>query len=64
MSDIYRGSRCPLCFNALYDGDWCQGPTTCANSGKPVKDSVRLSNAEAISAIDKAKAAGNYPIKP
>lgn len=47
----YRGSRCPICFWALYDGDWCQGPKWCANRGKSVEKPIRLTNAEAMEMI-------------
>jgi len=47
----YRGTRCPICFWALYDGDWCQGPKWCANRGKSVKKPIRLTNAEAMEMI-------------
>jgi hypothetical protein len=64
MSATYRSARCPLCFFALYDGDWCQGPKDCPNVGKPVENAVRLTSPEAIAAIDNAKDAQNYPLKP
>lgn len=47
----YRGTRCPICFWALYDGDWCQGPKWCANRGKSVEKPIRLTNAEAMEMI-------------
>jgi len=47
----YRGTRCPICFWALYDGDWCQGPKWCANRGKSVEIPIRLTNAEAAAMI-------------
>lgn len=47
----YRGTRCPICFWALYDGDWCQGPKWCANRGKSVEKPIRLTNSEAAEMI-------------
>lgn len=55
----YRGCRCPLCFWALYDGDWCQGPDDCPNRGKSVKCPVRLTNEEAAKLIAEKEAAKN-----
>jgi hypothetical protein len=46
-----RGSRCPICFWGLYDGDWCQGPKWCSNRGKSVDMAINLSNAEAAKMI-------------
>ena len=48
----YRGSRCPICLFALYDGDWCQGPAWCGNRGKSVENPAYLTNAEAIRMIE------------
>ena len=46
-STIHRGSRCGLCYWALYDGDWCQNPK-CAFSGKSVgANRIHLTNKEA-----------------
>jgi len=47
----YRGTRCPICFWALYDGDWCQGPKWCANRGKSVDKPIKLTNSEAMEMI-------------
>lgn len=47
----YRGARCPLCFWALYDGDFCQGPPRCPNKGKRVEYPVRMTTTEAMHAI-------------
>ena len=45
--EIYRGSRCGICYWALYDGDWCQNPD-CSMRHKSVGENrVRLTNAEA-----------------
>jgi hypothetical protein len=53
----YRGARCPLCFWALYDGDWCQGPPRCPNMGKSVVNPIRMSSTEAIKAINAQRGA-------
>lgn len=50
----HRGSRCPLCFWALYDEILCQGPEWCSNKGKPVADPVYLTNEEAGRAAGRA----------
>jgi len=42
----FRGSRCPVCFWALYDGDYCQN-SDCIRYGNSVHDPVHLSNKEA-----------------
>lgn len=43
----HRGSRCGVCYWALYDGDWCQNPK-CVMRGKSVNENrVRLTNEEA-----------------
>lgn len=47
----HRGTRCPICCWALYDGYWCQGPKWCANRGKSVKKPIYLTNAEAMEMI-------------
>ncbi|MDE2106798.1 MAG: helix-turn-helix transcriptional regulator [Patescibacteria group bacterium] len=42
-----RGSRCGVCYWALYDGDWCQNPK-CVMKGKSVNENrVILTNEEA-----------------
>ena len=46
------GIRCPICFWALYDGDYCQGPKWCENRGKSVEKPVELTNAEAKELIN------------
>jgi hypothetical protein len=43
----HRGSRCPICFWALYDGTFCQGPEWCSNKWETVTDPVYLTNEEA-----------------
>ena len=51
----FRGLRCPVCFWALYDGDYCQNQN-CVRYGNSVHDPIRLSNEEAqerIKANDK-----------
>ncbi len=57
----YRGSRCGLCYWALYDGQWCQN-RGCKNWGKTLrKNKVRLSNDEAqilIQAKERGELAG------
>ena len=51
----HRGSRCGVCYWALYDGDRCQNPE-CAMHGKSVNENrVHLTNGEAQILI-KAKA--------
>lgn len=47
----YAGARCPLCFWALYDGDFCQGPPRCPNKGQAVMSPVFMTTREAIHAI-------------
>jgi hypothetical protein len=43
----YRGRRCPDCYWALYDGDWCQNKG-CRSAGEsPGVNAMRLSNEEA-----------------
>ena len=43
----HRGSRCGVCYWALYDGDWCQNPK-CLMSGKSVGENrIHLTNQEA-----------------
>lgn len=45
--DSFRGSRCGICYWALYDGDWCQNKA-CVMAGKSVGENrVKLTNAEA-----------------
>ena len=52
----HRGSRCGICYWALYDGDWCQNQD-CVMRGKSVNSNrVHLTNWEAqvmIEARDK-----------
>ena len=48
----HRGSRCGVCYWALYDGDWCQNKK-CVMSGKSVNENrVQLTNEEAQLLID------------
>ena len=43
----HRGSRCGICYWALYDGDWCQNKD-CEMSGKSVGENrIHLTNDEA-----------------
>ena len=59
----HKSKRCPLCFYALYDGDWCLGKREgCEYGGKSVPSPVMMTNEEAAEAIRKAKEAGNYPL--
>lgn len=51
LENEYKGSRCPECFYALYDGDYCQGPKWCPNKGKSIENPVYLTNLEAFSLI-------------
>lgn len=46
-----RGFRCPVCYWALYDGDWCQGPDWCPNRGLSVEEPARLTNKQAMERI-------------
>ena len=50
----YRGRRCPECYWALYDGDWCQNSACRSHRQSPGRDALRLSNEEAaiLIAID------------
>ena len=43
----YRGRRCPECYWALYDGDWCQNSACRSHGQSPGVDALRLSNEEA-----------------
>lgn len=43
----YRGLRCPECYWALYDGDWCQNSACRSRGESPGADALRLSNEEA-----------------
>jgi len=54
-----RGPRCPVCYWALYDGAWCQGPAWCTNRGMRVDNPVHLTNKEALKKIEKRNAGGN-----
>jgi len=48
----HRGTRCGVCYWALYDGDWCQNKK-CVMSGKSVKENlIHLTNEEAQLLID------------
>lgn len=51
---IYRGSRCPKCYWALYDGDWCQN-RDCEDHGQSIENKIEMTNEEAYAAIAKAK---------
>ena len=47
----HRGTRCGVCYWALYDGDWCQNPK-CVMSGKSVGENrIYLTNDEAQTLI-------------
>lgn len=51
MNEEHKGSRCPICFWALYDGTFCQGPDWCENKGGIVKNPVCLTSRDAERAI-------------
>jgi len=57
--DPNRGDRCPICYWALYDGDWCQGPDWCANRGKSVENPIHLTNEEAAKLIEQNNPTGD-----
>ena len=51
MNEEHKGSRCPICFWALYDGTFCQGPDWCENKSEIVKNPVYLTSRDAERAV-------------
>ena len=48
--------RCPKCYWALYDGDWCQNKD-CEDHGDSVENPIEMTNEEAAAAIARKKEA-------
>ncbi len=51
MKTPTRGSRCGLCYWALYDGETCTNPE-CIHHGKAPESVVHLTNEEALTLIN------------